>query len=66
MEIPGDEQLTALSRIFNEWIEDLRHNKGMAASHSWYNLFKEMDGARSWGRGVLLRARASPLIRLHS
>ena len=33
VELPADEQLTALSRSFNGWLGDL----------SWYKVFKEMD-----------------------
>ena len=43
VELPVGEELTALSRSLNEWIEELRRSKNLEAAHSWFNLFKEID-----------------------
>ena len=28
---------------FNEWLEQMRHDEGKGHSHSWFNLFAEVD-----------------------
>lgn len=41
--LPDDEQLTVLSTNFNELLEELRYNLKLPKSHSFANLFKEVD-----------------------
>ena len=45
--LPDDDALTELSTKFNIWLEELRVREGKDASHSFFNLFNEVDeGAR--------------------
>ena len=59
--LPNDEQLTALSKSFNELLEELRYNLKLPKSHSFANLFKEVDQDKCWepARTVLMNLQAS-------
>ena len=41
--LPTDDELTELSKRMNGWLEQKRHDEGQARSHTWFNLFKEID-----------------------
>ena len=43
VELPGEEELTVLSKRFGEWIEQYRRDNRKGPTHSWHALFKEID-----------------------
>lgn len=42
-ELPTDEELNTLSKNFNEWIEDMRHQDGKDKASTWFQLYAEVD-----------------------
>ena len=43
VEVPEGQDLLELSQRFNSWLEQHRHDKGLAPSTTWFNLFAEVD-----------------------
>ena len=41
--LPGDEEQLALSKQFNLWLEDKRHDDRQEQAHTWFNLFHMLD-----------------------
>ena len=41
--LPASEELKTLSTRFNAWLEELRYNLGLPASHTYANLFATVD-----------------------
>ena len=39
---PAGDELAALSKQLNAWLEGFRHKEGREHSHTWYNLFQEV------------------------
>ena len=42
VKLPSHEDLTTVSILFNSWLEELHHDKGLSHVH-WLKLFKEVD-----------------------
>ena len=45
--LPTDSELLEYSKKMNAWIEAWRHDQRKEASHTWFNLFKEVDNDES-------------------
>jgi Ca2+-binding EF-hand superfamily protein len=43
LKLPDERELHRLSRNFNRWLEEKRYRENKDKSHSFYNLFKELD-----------------------
>ena len=41
--LPASDELKSLSTRFNAWLEELRYNLGLPASHTYANLFAQVD-----------------------
>ena len=41
--LPSESELVELSKKFNAWLEQHRHDQGLGHSTTWFNLFAEVD-----------------------
>merc|ERR1712146_683888 len=43
----NEDDLNKMSRKMSKWIEEYRYQQNLPKSHSWFNLFKEIDNDSS-------------------
>ena len=55
--LPDEDDMTTSSLKLNEWLEEYRYKEGRAPSHSWFNLFAEVDASALGDARVIHEAR---------